>query len=160
MSAISKCLLVASWATLAACGGDLALPGDGSPGDGGSPTGPETSSLVNVSPSFTPGADQEVKREKHERDAKVQEVDGWARNITPGPADEAAQSVEFMVDVVSGGESLAATPSISPSGTLRYQPSDEDGTVRLEVRLHDDGGTANGGTDTSQPHTLIITVTR
>lgn len=158
MSNISSYLLVASWATLAACGGDLALPGDGPSGGGGPPTGPEEPPLLNASPSFTPGSDQQAKREKQE-DPEERQVEGWATEIRPGPDNEAGQSVVFLVEIVSGAEALVDVPSVSPSGTLRFTPSHHEGTARVEVRLRDDGGTENGGSDTSQPHTLIITVT-
>jgi hypothetical protein len=122
---------------------------------------------LNDSPVFAAGPDQEVKREKGEgHDGDEQEdarrevvVEGWATDIRPGPANEADQSVSFLVNVISGGESLAGPPSISPSGTLRYTPSDREGTARVEISLQDDGGTEHGGQDTSQPHTLIIVVT-
>jgi hypothetical protein len=158
VSNISAYLLVASWATVAACGGDLALPGDGPPGGGGPPTGPVDPPLLNASPSFTPGSDQQAEREKKE-DAKERQVEGWATDIRPGPDTEAGQSVTFLAEVVSGAESLVGVPSISPAGTLRYTPSHHQGTARVEVRLRDDGGTEDGGSDTSRPHTLIITVT-
>jgi hypothetical protein len=124
---------------------------------------------LNDSPVFTAGPDQEVKREKgageghdgnEEEDARREVVvEGWATDIRPGPANEADQSVSFLVNVVSGGELLAGPPSISSSGTLRYTPSDREGTARVEIRLQDDGGTEHGGQDTSLPHTLIIVVT-
>jgi hypothetical protein len=156
VSNVSAYLLVASWATLTACGGDLALPGDGSPGGGGPPTGPGEPPLLNTSPSFTPGSDQQAEREKK---GEERQVEAWATEIRPGPDTEAGQSVTFLVEVVSGAEALVGVPSVSPSGTLRYTPSHHEGTARVEVRLRDDGGTESGGSDTSQPHTLIITVT-
>jgi len=121
---------------------------------------------LNDSPVFTAGADQEIKPEKgrghggdEQEDAQREVVvEGWATDIRPGPANESDQTVTFLVAVVSGGESLAGLPSISPSGTLRYTPSDREGTARVEVRLHDDGGTEHGGQDTSLPDTLSIVV--
>ena len=120
---------------------------------------------LNDSPEFTAGPDQEAKRGEgkgggRDRDEDEREVtvEGWATDIRPGPANEADQSLEFLVEVASGGESLIGTPSVSSSGTLRYTPSGHEGTARVEVRLRDDGGTANGGQDTSPAHTLIIVV--
>jgi hypothetical protein len=124
---------------------------------------------VNDSPAFTAGPDQSANREEkfgkdddeddghgHGREVTVE---GWATDITPGPANEADQAVTFLVEVTSGRDVLSGTPSVSPSGTLRYTPAHE-GTARVEVRLQDDGGTANGGQDTSPAHTLIIVVSR
>jgi hypothetical protein len=121
---------------------------------------------LNDSPIFTPGPDQEAKREKgggkggdgEQDEEREVTVEGWASDIRPGPANESDQSVGFLVEVTSGAESLADTPSVSPSGTLRYTPSGHEGTARVEVRLRDDGGTEHGGQDTSSPHTLIIVI--
>jgi hypothetical protein len=125
---------------------------------------------VNDSPEFTAGPDQEATREHghdHGDEGRGQEdrrgevtVENWATAIRPGPANEADQSVTFLVNVISGDQSLIGTPSISASGTLHYLPSDHEGIARVEVRLKDDGGTENGGQDTSPPHTLIIVVTQ
>jgi hypothetical protein len=115
----------------------------------------EVPGVVNVAPSFSAGPDQTLRRKQKERS-----VEHWATDISAGPATEAGQSVDFLVTVRSGGDALAGTPTISRDGTLRYRPSDRSGSATVEVRLRDDGGTANGGEDTSPPHTLVITVTR
>lgn len=109
---------------------------------------------ANVAPSFVPGADQRVSGKRKER-----KVEPWATAISPGPAAEAGQRLSFLVTVVSGADALAGVPTISDSGTLTYKPSKESGSAVLEVRLQDDGGTDNGGQDTSPAHTLVITVT-
>ena len=120
---------------------------------------------LNDSPAFSAGPDQEAKREAgKEKDEEGGDgraavtVDGWASDIRPGPPNEADQSVAFLVTVTSGSESLIGAPLVSSTGTLRYSPSDQEGTALVEVRLRDDGGTANGGQDTSPPHMLIIVV--
>ena len=108
---------------------------------------------VNDPPVFTPGPDQQVERGEGER-----QVEHWAGDIAPGPANESDQQVSFLVEVLSGPKVLEGAPAISPSGTLTYRPSGHQGTASIQVRLRDDGGTANGGTDTGSPHTLTITV--
>jgi hypothetical protein len=155
----SSFFLLAFAASLVACGGDLTLPGD--TGGGGAPTAPETPFDLNLAPSFTAGPDQLVPRNEHGHDEDGErevEVDNWATDIAPGPVSEAGQAVSFLVDVSEGSEVLAGTPSISSTGTLRYKPGKKTGSARVEVRLHDDGGTDGGGVDTSGPHILIITV--
>ncbi|MBA3260580.1 MAG: Ig-like domain-containing protein [Gemmatimonadales bacterium] len=104
----------------------------------------------NVPPSFTRGPDQSTSVA-----AGAQTVAGWATAISPGPASEAGQTVEFEVQVVSGGEFFATGTevAISPDGTLTYTPG-SPGTARVEVQLQDNGGTANGGDDTSDPVTV------
>ena len=51
-------------------------------------------------------------------------------------------------------------PSISSGGTLTYTPGREhaNGSATVIVQIHDDGGTANGGIDTSTTQTFTINV--
>jgi Bacterial Ig domain/HD domain len=109
---------------------------------------------VNDPPSFSPGGDQSVAE-----DAGAQTVPGWATGISPGPADETTQTVAFLVS--NDNSALFATPpAIAADGTLTYTPAaDANGTATVTVRARDDGGTANGGDDTSPAHTFTITVT-
>jgi hypothetical protein len=49
---------------------------------------------------------------------------------------------------------------VSSAGTLTFAPAaDANGTATVTVTATDDGGTANGGSDTSAPQTFTITVT-
>ena len=51
-------------------------------------------------------------------------------------------------------------PAIAATGTLTYTPAaNANGTATVTVRLQDNGGTANGGQDTSAAQTFTITVT-
>ena len=51
-------------------------------------------------------------------------------------------------------------PSISADGTLTYTPAENQfGSAVVSVSIHDDGGTADGGDDTSSVQTFLITVT-
>jgi hypothetical protein len=71
---------------------------------------------------------------------------------------EPGQAVSFMV--TNDNPAIFATPpSISPDGTLTFAPSATPGTATVTVVAHDDGGTANGGVDTSAPQTFVIVVT-
>lgn len=113
---------------------------------------------VNDAPSFTRGANITVAE-----DAAPQTINNWATNIQPGPitpaANEAAQAVNFLVD--SSNPSLfSAGPEIAPNGSLTYTLApNANGTAVVTVRLQDNGGTENGGVDTSAPQTFTINVT-
>jgi CSLREA domain-containing protein len=109
---------------------------------------------VNDAPSFTKGADQ-TKNE----DAGAQSVVNWATSISRGAADESGQSVTFTA--TNDNNALFSTqPAISSTGTLSYTPAaNGNGTATVTVTLKDNGGTANGGNDTSPPQTFTITVT-
>jgi hypothetical protein len=111
---------------------------------------------VNDAPSFIEGADQSVGSL-----SGLQSVSGWANGLSPGPADESGQTLSFETSTDDDGAFLF-TPSISAAGTLTYTPNIlllSQATVTVTVRLHDTGGTANGGVDVSPPQTFIITIT-
>ncbi len=108
----------------------------------------------NVAPSFVAGADQIVAE-----DAGLQTVTPWATNIASGPASEASQVVDFIV--TNDNPSLfSVAPSISADGTLTFTSApDANGTATITVALHDNGGTANSGQDTSAAQQFLVTVT-
>jgi hypothetical protein len=111
---------------------------------------------VNAPPTFELGPDQTVPE-----DAGPQAVKGFASSISPGPAEEAAQSVRFVVSSSKPGLfAVDGQPAISPTGELTFTPaSNANGTATVTVKAVDDGGTANGGVDRSAPQTFLVTVT-
>ena len=66
------------------------------------------------------------------------------------------QAANFTVEVLSGSNILSGTPSLTSGGDLTYSLSATPGTATLRVTLSDDGGTANGGDDTSEAQTFTI----
>lgn len=125
-------------------------------GKGGAATSTLTLTVVpvNDAPSFIKGADQVLLQY-----SGAQTVPTWATAISAGPADEAAQKLNFLV--TNANNTLFTTqPAIAPDGTLTFTPAfGATGTVIVTVILKDDGGTANGGMDQSAPQTFIITLT-
>ncbi|HZJ13627.1 MAG TPA: Ig-like domain-containing protein [Chthoniobacteraceae bacterium] len=113
-----------------------------------------TVNVVNDAPSFTKGADQTVGE-----DAGAQTVNGWATALSVGPATEAGQALNFIVG--NNNPSLfSAQPAIAPNATLTYTPAaNANGSATATVQIHDNGGTANGGVDTSVAQTFTINVT-
>jgi large repetitive protein len=110
-------------------------------------------SSVNDAPSFTAGPNQSVLSL-----LGAQSVPAWATGITPGPADESAQNVTFTVTNDNPGL-FAAQPAVAPNGTLTYTPTLlAIGSATVTVRAVDNGGTANGGADTSPPQTFTISI--
>ncbi|QGJ68670.1 Hypothetical protein PBC10988_3310 [Planctomycetales bacterium 10988] len=81
-------------------------------------------------------------------DGGVQELQGWAQ-AEPGPSNENAQSISYTLTVLSGSELLQSI-DLDENGTLTYQSvADAFGEVTFEVIVEDDGGTDNGGINTS-----------
>jgi regulation of enolase protein 1 (concanavalin A-like superfamily) len=105
----------------------------------------------NQVPSFTKGANQaDVVTDG------PQTVAGWATAISQGTGDS-GQLVDFIV--TNNNNSLfSVQPTISPAGTLTYTLAGGTGSATATVKIHDNGGTANGGTDTSSIQSFTITV--
>src|SRR5438874_1826335 len=109
---------------------------------------------VNDEPSFTKGANQTVLE-----DAGAQSVSNWATAISAGPADESGQILTFHVSNNNTGL-FSSQPALTSSGTLSYTPApNANGSATVSVYVTDNGGTANGGDDTSATQTFTITVT-
>src|SRR5207245_1453870 len=76
-----------------------------------------------------------------------------------GPPNEAGQALNFIVSNNNNGL-FAVQPAIAATGTEGCRAAaDANGSGIVTVQLHDDGGTANGGVDTSAAQTFTITVT-
>ena len=113
-----------------------------------------TVNSANDAPSFTKGADQTVNE-----DASAQSVPNWATNLSAGPANEPGQTLTFLVTGNTNPGLFSAAPAISPTGTLTYTPAaNASGSAIITIVLKDNGGTANGGQDTSAPQTFTITI--
>ena len=111
-----------------------------------------TVSPVNDAPTFTKGPNQ-----AHLEDAGAQTISNWATGMNAGPGESGQMS--FIVTTDFEGL-FSVAPAISPSGTLTYTlAANRWGVATVTVRLQDDGGTANGGQDTSAAQTFTITVT-
>lgn len=138
----------------------LNLSDDGGTANGGADTSATmnltiTITDVNDPPSFSAGPDQ-----SNNEDAGATTVNGWATGISAGPPDEAGQTLTFNITANDNPSLFSAGPSVAANGDLSYTPSsDANGVANITLELMDDGGTANGGNDTSSPQSFMITVT-
>ncbi|MRR56674.1 MAG: DUF4347 domain-containing protein [Deltaproteobacteria bacterium] len=108
---------------------------------------------INDVPGFNKGGDQVVNE-----DAGAQTVSGWATALSKGPANESSQTINFVVTNDNNGL-FSVQPAVDASGNLTYTPaSNASGTALVTVAIHDSGGTANGGVDTSATQTFTITI--
>ena len=137
----------------------LTLQDDAGTATGGVDTSAAQTFTINVTavndvPSFTKGADQTVFE-----DSGAQSVASWSTAISKGPANEAGQTVTFNVTDNTNPGLFSAGPAVSSTGTLTFTPAaNQNGTATITLTLQDDGGTANGGVDTSAPQTFDITI--
>jgi hypothetical protein len=87
----------------------------------------------------------------------AQTVAGFA-SASPGAANESGQQVSFLVST-DRPQLFLVPPRISADGTLSYTPRLLGlGVATVTVRAVDDGGTANGGSDTSPARTFTIAI--
>jgi hypothetical protein len=110
---------------------------------------------VNDEPSFIKGADQSVGTFDG-----PQTVSGWATGLSRGPANESGQTLSFEISNNKDG-AFSVQPAIDEDGTLTYTPSLlqlTSTTATVMVRARDDGGTQNGGVDTSAVQAFTIEV--
>jgi VCBS repeat-containing protein len=109
---------------------------------------------VNDPPSFTGGDDLEVDS----TDGGLRTFAGWASDLSAGPANESDQTLTFVVTGNSAPALFTAGPAIAgSSGDLTFTPvADAQGLATITIVLQDDGGTANGGGDTSAAYAFTI----
>ena len=80
-------------------------------------------------------------------------------NISPGPLEE-AQTVTFTVTIVTNPSLFSVAPVVNNSGTMTYTPAPNAfGDAIVRVVGKDNGGTANGGVDTSTEENFTISIT-
>jgi uncharacterized repeat protein (TIGR01451 family) len=108
---------------------------------------------VNDAPTFS-AADPAAVPE----DAGSQSIANWA-TFDAGAPNESQSVLAHAVGNVSAPGLFAGGPAVDANGTLTYTPAaDANGSSTFEVTVQDDGGTVNGGDDTSAPQTFTITV--
>ncbi|MBW4610169.1 MAG: DUF4347 domain-containing protein [Hassallia sp. WJT32-NPBG1] len=130
--------------------------------DGITPGSPKTVSIivnpVNNRPTFTIGNNQSVKA-----GAGQQTIALWASNFNSGAANETQSVAGYIVKVVNeiNADIFDVAPTINLAGDLIYTAKSgitASKTATIEVKVQDNGGTLNGGVDTSAPQTFTITV--
>jgi len=136
---------------------------DGGTASGGVDTDPVVRTFtinvtaVNDPPVFTAGPNVTATDADGART-----ITNWATGIGPGGGpDEAGQTVNFEVVNNTNPSLFSVQPAVAPNGTLTFTPAPNvAGTAQVTIRLKDNGGTANGGSDTSPTQTFTITVSK
>lgn len=112
---------------------------------------------VNDRPTFTIGNNQSVKT------GVTQTIAGWASGFNSGAANETQSVAGYIVKVANNvnADIFEATPTINLAGDLTYTAKSgiaASKTATIEVQVQDNGGTDNGGVNTSVAQTFTITV--
>lgn len=109
---------------------------------------------VNDAPAFTKGANQVITFGT----SGQQSVPSWASGIGAGAPNESGQVLDFLVSN-DNNALFTVQPDVALDGTLTYTPAaGAFGVATVTVTLTDDGGTANGGQNASQPQTFTIEI--
>jgi hypothetical protein len=91
-------------------------------------------------------------------------INRFAVGVTPGADNESDQVLTFEVIANSNPGLFAAGPTVTRDGqgdtaTLTFTPAgDQTGSADITIILRDNGGTANGGADTSRSQTFRISI--
>jgi hypothetical protein len=102
---------------------------------------------IAASPHFDPGSSGE------------RTTPSFAFMTSAGPPDETDLPLAWHVRTISDPSGVLSAPAvIALDGTLTTTLSGHGGVATLGVRLQDDGGTDNGGNDTSSEQTFTVTV--
>ncbi len=134
----------------------------GNTGSGGAKTDSDTVSItvnaVNDKPGFTA-----VNPSAVNEDSGVQSIAGWAtfypNDSNHSDSYESVQTATYTVSNISNSSLFSSSPVIDSTGKLTYTPAaNANGTSTFDVTVKDNGGTANGGVDTSVIKTFTITV--
>jgi hypothetical protein len=102
---------------------------------------------INDAPRFTI-SDSTLQIRKN---AKQQVLPGFITGISPGPQDEANQTLNFTISN-DNPAIFEEQPTLSADGTLTLTPHKGRrgrGTATVTVTYKDNGGTANNGVDTT-----------
>ncbi|MDD2269304.1 MAG: Ig-like domain-containing protein, partial [Eubacteriales bacterium] len=111
---------------------------------------------VNDAPTFTVDTVETVNEDSGNHVAV-----NWAKSISAGAANESGQVLNFEVTIIETDNAslFSMPPAISSNGALTFRPApDQFGTATVSAVLKDNGGTSNGGVDTSVPKTFRIVV--
>ena len=110
---------------------------------------------ANLQPTFTATDPPSVLE-----DSAQQVIAGFA-TFDAGSTDESDQSVlGYSVANLSNPDLFSALPTINNAGDLVYTPAaNAFGTATFDISVQDDGGTAEGGIDTSEIQAFTISVT-
>lgn len=113
---------------------------------------------VNDAPTFNLSTNQVVVLEN----AGDVVIPNFATDLLVGPPDEVADGQmlnDFEVTRNTNPGLFAVPPQVDATGTLTFTPEPFlNGYAYISVRVSDDGGTANGGKDTSVIKTFLIRV--
>lgn len=85
-------------------------------------------------------------------------ITDFATNFDPGNTFESSQAIRDFFVTNDNPALFDAQPSIAPDGSLGFELADAAGVANVKLVVRDDGGTTNGGLDTSESVEFAIKV--
>jgi VCBS repeat-containing protein len=135
------------------------LKDNGGVASGGCDTNVQTFTLSITNVNDAPDFSLATNSFSLTNNAPFQTFSNFTLNLSFGPSDESAQHITNFIVTVGNGSFYSTAPFINTNGTLSFQITNNIGTDTVHVRAMDDGGTANGGVNTSSERSFSITVT-
>lgn len=108
---------------------------------------------VNDVPSFTAGPSQHFAGGA----SGVQNINSWVAGFDPGPGEGGQVLLDYDM-LITDPNGLLNSADVLNDGTLTVDLTGSSGTAQLDVSAIDDGGTDNGGQNTSAAETIFISV--
>ncbi len=112
---------------------------------------------VNDAPSFTASVPTPVNE-----DGGAVTQAGWVTAFTPGPDNESSQTVAgggYAVSVISNPSLFAVPPAVADNGDLSFTIAEgANGVATFGVTVRDNGGSDDGGSDTSPQQVFTLAV--
>jgi hypothetical protein len=68
------------------------------------------------------------------------------------------QVLDMLVNITTDPNGVLSSVDVDNNGQMSYTFSGQSGEAQVSVVMQDDGGTVNGGSDTSTAHTVTIHV--
>jgi len=116
---------------------------------------------VNDAPAFNVGANITVTEA-----AVVSTTPGFISGVVLGPTNEttgmSVQAISQYIVTAASPDQFKVQPAISLAGVLTFTPANNTSIaspITISVQLMDNGGTTDGGSDTSTVRTFTITLT-
>jgi CSLREA domain-containing protein len=112
--------------------------------------------VINHAPTFIKGPDPQNITDE----SRLVSLSNWATGISPGNGDSLLQTVHF--EVISDNTNLfTVQPAVDSSGKLTFTiKPNQIGVAHVSIVAKDDGGTASGGIDHTDPQAFTIEVTK
>jgi len=108
---------------------------------------------INDAPSVSIAGDVKVTQ-----GSGAHRIAAFAKDFDPGNAYEASQGIDQYLVKYDNESLFTETPKVNVNGVLTFRLADAAGVANVAVAVRDNGGTENGGQNTSDSYEFSINV--